>query len=95
MKIKDLLKIGFNPDCKDQTAKAIAAAYWAGQADARADERSVATSRMHHFAATQGLGRYWRKAMAAQEAIIPSNERKSVQGLCEERDEIKEWEFAL
>ena len=75
-----------------QISKAIAAAYWAGQSDVRAEERLKALTRRNEFV-QNGLGRYHKKVKEALDTLLPNLEIRSINGLVEEAEEIKQWTF--
>lgn len=69
----------------------VAAAYWAGQSDARADERARLNSRVQALT----FGRYHRQQRALVAALCPAHELRAAAGLSSERDEILAFDYNL
>jgi hypothetical protein len=90
--LRDLLTTALAAhDTSDQLSAAVAAAYWAGQADARHRERQALADRV----SAADLGRYHHVARRLIEQITPARERRAATGLAAERDELLNWDFAL
>lgn len=79
-----------SPDATE-LEKAIAAAYWAGQSAARAEERQNMIDRVASF----DFGRYHRLQQAVIDHLYPDHERRATEGLRVEALEIRDWDFDL
>ncbi len=86
MKIKEIIEMESADLSAEQ--KAVQAAYWAGQANGRAQERLSLAARVVSLPAVP-----WHKLQARiVEALAPSEDMRSIDGLREEEAEILAWE---
>ena len=73
----------------DQTLAAISAAYWAGQSQARAEERGNLRERVRTLF-THKFGKLLRKII---DHLAPYDQLKATEGLKSEHEEFLTWDF--